>query len=150
MRESLYNRKFVLPEWKLIFEEVSNNVYEITLIDKANRKAGTKGSDLEAGIRKCAEFAFDIEKQISKNWNRFLFEAALIEMPKEDIIESRYDDDAFGSWFIELQKERIIGDGKENLLIKESRTETGWKNEVDFNLKKLSYEEFLSALSQKK
>ncbi|WP_299754358.1 hypothetical protein [uncultured Pontibacter sp.] len=150
MRENLNNRKIVLPGWKLLVEEVSNNVYEITLTDDANRKAGTTDSDLEAGIRKCAEYAFEIEKQIRKKWNKFLFEAALIELTKEDILESNYDDDTFGSWFIEFQKERIIRDGKENILIKQLKTTTGWEDEVNFNLRELSYDDFLSAVSQKK
>jgi hypothetical protein len=150
MSESLCNRKFVLPGWQLTLEEVSNNVYEITLTDEYFRQAGTKDSDLEGGIRKCAEYAFTIEKQVSKNWSKFLYDSVLIELPKEQIIASRYDEAAFGSWFIELQKERIIGDGKENLLIKQLKTTTGWEDEVNFHLKELSYEEFLSAVSQKK
>lgn len=150
MKENFKNQEFILPRWKLAFEEVSNNVYEITLTDEFSRQAGTKDSDLKEGIRKCAEYAFDIEKQISKNWNKFLFEAALIELPKEEILEYTFDDKTFGSWFIELQKERIIGDGRENVLIKESKTETGWQNELNFNLKELNYTQFLSAVSQKK
>lgn len=150
MRENFYNKKFVLPGWKLTFEEVSNNVYEINLTDQFYRKAETKDSDLEGGIRKCAEFAFDIEKEINKNWNKFILEAALIELPKEEILDYRFDDNTFDSWFIELHNERIIGDGSENSLIRQIKNENGWKDELNFNLKKLSYEEFLSAVSQKK
>lgn len=150
MREELASRKYILPGWRLFFEEVSNNVYEITLLDESARQAGIKGYDLEGGIRQCAEYAFDIEKQINKNWNEFTFEAALIELTGREILTKRFDNNTFGSWFIELANERIIGDGKESLLIKQKKVESEWQDEAIFNLKNLTYKQFLIAIQENK
>lgn len=142
--KQLYEREYLLAGWKLKLDEVSNNVYEIKLLDESLREASTKDHDLERGIRQCAEYAFDIEKQISKNWNKFLFDSAIIELDEINISNKRYDDEVFGSWLIELPNKRILADGKENLIIQQAKNRSEWKDLKSFELKNIEYSQFLS------
>lgn len=146
---SIASKKFILSGWRLTLEEVSNNVYEITLMDESFRQAGTKDHDLERGIRQCGEYAFDIERQVTKNWNKFLFESALIQLESEEITDKRYDAMGSGSWLIEINDKRIVADGNNNVLTKQSKVEADWVDNFSFEMKNLDYKQFLKTTLKK-
>jgi len=64
---------------------------------------------------------FDIEKQISKNWNKFLFDLCLQRLTDIDLTNKEYNDEAFGSWLIERHDKRIIYDGKDSWFITQTK-----------------------------
>ena len=65
------NNKIILEGWKSHIEEVSNGVYKFEFIDEYGRNVGCTDHDFERGIETCISYAFDIEKQINVNWNKF-------------------------------------------------------------------------------
>jgi hypothetical protein len=99
----------------LTFDEVSNNVYKVMLTDKLGRQAETTDTDLDKAIITVENYAFDIEKQISKNWNKFLYDTCIKKLGDKKIIEQQYHDEAFGSWYILLTDNRILLDGRDYL-----------------------------------
>jgi len=101
-----------LPGWTLTFDEVSNNVYKVNLTDNFGRQGGTTDSDLDAAIATCESYAFDIERQFSKNWTRFLYDTCILKLQNKGIIEKQYHAETFGSWYI-LLKDRILFDGRD-------------------------------------
>jgi hypothetical protein len=144
---TIKNRTDILPGWTLLFDEVSNNVYHVTLTDKFGRQASTTDSDLEKAITTCEEYAFDIEKQISKNWKKFLFDTCLLKTVDKTITKRRYDDDAFGSWYIEYTDKRIVLDGKSFILYNQSFTNGDWVDTDNIKLSVLTFDNFEKAIS---
>jgi hypothetical protein len=68
---------------------VSNNVYKVTLTDHFARQVETTDIDLEKAIMTVESYAFDIEKQISKGWNKFLYDTCIIKLGDKKIIEKK-------------------------------------------------------------
>lgn len=79
------NNGEILPSRTLTFDEVSNNVYKLTLTDNFGRQAETTDTNLENAITTVETYAFDIEKQASKNWNKFLYDTCIIKLGDKKI-----------------------------------------------------------------
>ena len=146
---TLRNGNQILPNWKLHFEEVSNNVYQVELTDAFGRQSSTTDDDLEKAITACEAYAFDIEKQISKNWGRFLFDYSLLKLNGRPISNQVYDDKVFGSWYIDRESRRLNYEGRDGvLLIEFSKPDNaGWYEAIAIKeLTFVKYKEFISYL----
>jgi len=141
------NDKQLLSGWKLALDEVSNNVFKVTLTDSAGRIAETTDSDLEEAFRKVGNFAFDIQKQLPGSWNKFLFESCTIKLADKIIIEKQYHAEVFGSWYILLTKNRIVLDGRDSVFSLQIYTDD-WVDIEIINLSDLTYTSFINAINQ--
>jgi len=137
------NGDYILPHWTLYYKEVSNNVYHVDLIDSFGREASTTDYDFERAIRTCEEYAFDIEKQISKSWGHFLYEYALIKFSDISVTEHKYHYEAFGSWYIVYNDKRLIYDGKDFLLITQGFKKENWIENKSMPIKEVTYSNFI-------
>jgi hypothetical protein len=111
------NNPELFAGWTLETSEVSNGVTFFEMTDLNCCKVSCTDEDYERGLNNCISFAFDIEKQITRNWNKFLFELFKYELRGFKLLENSYSDIDFGSWIISIKKKRIILDGKESELI---------------------------------
>ncbi len=128
-----------LPGWTIKIDEVSNGVFKVTLTDLYGRKAEIIDNATDETIEKAISYAFEIERQVSKNWNKFLYDLSLLNINHQQIINKQYSDQAFGSWFIELDDRKIILDGKEFELSLAKRNGQIWNTEVLINKNNLTY-----------
>ena len=93
----------------MTFDEVSNNVYKVTLTDSFGRQAETTDTDLENAVTTVEAFAFDIQKQISNGWNKFLYDTCIIKLGDKKIIEKQYHEKIF-----EMFKRLKFSNGRNN------------------------------------
>ena len=119
-----------LPGWSTKIDAISNGVFNVVLTDKFGRKAEITDNATNETIERAINDAFEIEKQISKNWNRFLYDLCLQKLPKDQITEVEYNDQAFGSWFVELGNKRIVLDGKDFTLFLQLKDDQNWKDQI--------------------
>jgi hypothetical protein len=139
----------ILPGWTLTFDEVSNNVYKVTLRDRFGRLSETTDRDLENAIMTVETFAFDMQKQISKGWNKFLYNTCIIKLGDKKIVEKQYHDEVFGSWYILLTDNRILLDGRDfNFCIQVYKNE--WVDTTSIKLSELTYADFVTAIGRTK
>lgn len=85
-----------LPGWTIEIDEISNGVFKVTLKDSLGHKAEMIDDHTDLTIEKAKSYAFDIERQISKKWNLFLYNFCLLGLEGEDISENYYHDKVFG------------------------------------------------------
>jgi len=119
-----------LPGWDTKINEISNGVFKVMLTDKFGRTAEVVDGATEETIDKAIEYAFDIQKQITKNWNKFLYDLFLLRIEKNEIIKQEYNEQAFGSWFIEFRNKRIVYDGRDYWLLIQTRNIEQWLPET--------------------
>lgn len=111
-----------LPGWITKIDEIRNGVFKVTLTNAYGNVSEVIDSANDETIQRAINGAFDIEKQVSKNWNYFLYEFYLSRISEEKIYKKEYNDSSFGSWLIENSEKRIIYDGKNSLLIFEIKS----------------------------
>lgn len=141
------NKKSI-PGWIINIDEISNSVFKVTLTDGYGRKSEVIDSATDETIEKAIGYAFDIEKQISQNWNLFLFNLSLQKLSDKDITNKEYNDKFFGSWFIERQDKRLVYDGKDSWLIFQTKTKGDW---IDIDIIKkdeLKYSNFVRQINK--
>ena len=114
-----------LPGWKININETSNEVFEVTLADAYGRKAEAHEIGLDKTIDIAKSYAFDIEIQVSQNWNKFLYDLFLQETENVKFSKQDYNEQAFGSWFFEYEDKRLVLDGKDFDLITQSKSTHG-------------------------
>lgn len=141
----MISKKQILPGWTLHVDEVSNNVYKVSLIDKFGREGGTTDTDLDKAISICESYAFDIERQISKNWTKFLYDTCVLKLKDKGIVENQYHDEAFGSWYI-LLKDRILFDGRNSVFCTQIYNINDWFDTERIEIKDLTYDKFIKAI----
>jgi len=140
------NNTQILPGWTLRFNEVSNNVYNVYLTDNFGRQGSTTDTDLDAAIATCESYAFDIEKQISKNWTKFLYDTFLMKFSDKGITENQYHNEAFGSWYI-LLKDRVLYDGRDFVFCQQVYEVNDWVDKQRINVNELTYDKFIKVIS---
>ncbi len=111
------NNDQILPNWILRFDEVSNNVYNIVLTDGSGRQAVTTDHDLYRGVGTCEGHAFDIEKQVSKDWSRFLFAYSMLKLQELVTFSNGDPKNAFGTWGIIVKDKTLTYEGRDDVLI---------------------------------
>ena len=126
----------VLGMWSLSFEEISNNVYKVELTDNFSRQVGVTDHDLDRGIETCLSHAFDIEKKLGNNFNKFIYDTFKYFLSDQKLFADNYSDKSFGSWVLEKEAIRMILDGKD--LVISLQTKTDLNNWIDTSIIKLS------------
>jgi len=140
------NRADTLPGWTLKFEKVSNNVYKVTLTDKNGRQAATTDTDLEKAVSICEGFAFDIERQVSKSWKKFLFDTCLLKSDDKKLTKQVYHAEAFGSWYVEYGDKRIVLDGIDFVIHSQHFFDDAWADINRISLSDLTFNDFEKVL----
>lgn len=143
------NKKSILG-WIMNIDEISNGVFKVTLTDSYGRKAEIIDNATDETIDKAIGQAFDIEKQISQNWNLFLYDLVIQELSENDVKKKEYNDEVFGSWFIEGQDKRLIYDGKDSLLIYQTRNKGNWTDVDTIRKDELGYSYFVRQINKLK
>jgi DNA mismatch repair ATPase MutS len=141
------NKKSI-PGWTINIDEISNGVFKVTLTDGYGRKAEIIDNATDETIEKGIGDAFDLEKQISQNWNLFLYDLAVQKLADVDIKDKDYNDKAFGSWFIERQDKRLVYDGKDSWLILQTKTNNDWTDIDTIKKDELKYSNFVRQLNR--
>jgi hypothetical protein len=137
----------LIPGWSINFDEISNGVFKISLNDQFGHKTEIIDTVNDETIEKLISYAFDIEKQISKNWNLFLYKMVLQTITGDLKYKTEFDETSFGSWIFETLDKRLIYDGKDNLLIFQSKIKDRW-SEVDIIKKEeLNYFIFIKQIN---
>jgi len=135
-----------IPGWTTNIEEISNGVFRVILTDEYGRKAEVIDNASDETIERAISDAFDIEKQISKNWNLFLFNLCIAAINNKNIVNKEYNDKAFGSWYIESEENRLIYDGKDNGLIFQTKIGGDWTDKIVITKDGLKYLNFVEQI----
>src|SRR5215213_2464089 len=88
----------ILPNWTLRIDEESNHVYNVVLIGDFGRQAATADHDFERAVKTCEGYAFDMERQVSKDWSRFLFDYAMLKLKAIVTFSNGDPKNPYGSW----------------------------------------------------
>jgi len=136
-----------IPGWTIYIDEISNGVFKVTLTDSFGRKAEVLDDASDSTIDKAKDYAFDIERQISKAWNKFLFDFCVINIGDTNILTKRYDENVFGSWFVEVLDKRFVYDGKEFVLTKQIMEKGVWVDKQEIKNADLTYSKFINLLN---
>ena len=135
------NNLEVFAGWTLEAKEVSNGVTFFEMTDSNVCQVSCKDDNIERGLNNCISFAFDVEKQISRNWNKFLYELFKYELNNLEFIEDKYSEIFFGSWIISLEKKRIILDGKDSeLILQKKNIFRNWSEVKSIKLNNVTFE----------
>lgn len=141
------NKKSI-PGWTINIDEISNGVFKVTLTDGYGRKAEIIDNATDETIERAICDAFDIEKQISQNWNLFLYNLAVQKLSDKEIKNKEYNDKAFGSWFIERQDKRLVYDGKDSWLIFQTKIKSDWTDINTIKKDELNYSNFVRQINR--
>lgn len=132
--------------WNTIIDEALNGGCKVILKDNFDRIAENTQYPVGDALFKAVEFAFEYQKQL-KGWNNFLYETTLLYFKNEDIKTSQYNDEAFGSWIIELKNNwRIAFDGKDPFLYIQHLINGKWEDKKWIN-SSLNYSSFLEIIT---
>ncbi len=63
----------IIPGWALHCDEISNNVFTVTLVDQHGRQASSTEVGFETALAKAEEYTYGIEMSVNNYPNRFLF-----------------------------------------------------------------------------
>jgi hypothetical protein len=141
------NKKSI-PGWTINIDEISNGVFKVTLTNAYGRKAEIVDNATDETIERAISDAFDIEKQISPNWNLFLFDLAVQKLADIEIKNKEYNDKVFGSWFVEIQEKRLVYDGKDSWLIFQTKTKGDWTDIDTIKKDELKYSNFVRQINR--
>ncbi len=141
------NKKSI-PGWTINIDEISNGIFKVTMTDDYGRKAEIIDNTTDETIERAISDAFDIEKQISKNWNLFLYDLAVQNLSDKDIKYKEYNNQAFGSWFIQRQDKRLVYDGKDSWLILQIKTNGDWTDIDTIKKDELKYSNFIRQINR--
>lgn len=128
-----------LPGWTTKIDEISNGVFKVTLIDKYGRKAEIIDDATDETIERTLSDAFDIEKQVSKNWNKFIYDFCFSRLADNSITSNSYNDKDFGSWLIEVSDKRLLFLGKESWLVSQTKSNNEWFDNFIIKDEELNY-----------
>ena len=136
-----------IPGWTICIDEISNGVFKVTLTDNFGRKAEIVDVAAETTIDKAKDYAFNIEKKISKKWNKFLFDFCVMNIGDTNILTKHYDDSDVGSWFVESADNRFVYDGKAFILTKQTIKNGAWSDSRAIKNDDITYSNFLELLN---
>jgi hypothetical protein len=140
------NGSQILPRWTLQYEEVSNNVFKVSIKDDFGRISSVTEMDFFVGLAKAEKHAYEIEMFINDYPNKFLFDYFLLKL--KDYITDKNESNAYGSWGIQTQKKRLMLDGRDDLLISQEYEDnsSAWVSHKMIRIKDLNFEEFKAFL----
>jgi len=129
-----------LPGWKMGLNVVSRYRIEVLIVDDYGRQAGATGTDDDLGIAiaTCEQYVLDIERQISKNFERFLYDLFVLKLNKKVFTNKEYNYTAIGSWFIEIADKQLIFDGNDGDLTFRHKEGDVWLNDISIKIAELT------------
>lgn len=136
-----------IPGWTIYIDEISNGVFKVTLTDSFGRKAEVFDDASDAIIDKARDYAFDVERKVSKEWNKFLFNFCVLNIGDTNILTKRYDENVFGSWFVESSDKRIVYDGRDFILTKQAIKNDIWTVIEEIKNEDITYSKFIGLLN---
>ncbi|WP_419803433.1 hypothetical protein [Mucilaginibacter sp.] len=139
-----------LPGWTTEIEEISSGVFKVTLIDSFGHNAELIGKATDDTIKKAYAHAFEIEKHVSKNWNKFLYDFCISELHDSNITAQDYNDKVFGSWLVEVGNNRLVYMGKDRWLVGQLRKDNEWFDKTILNKDELTFPIFLAVINSTK
>jgi hypothetical protein len=89
--------------------------------------------------------AFIIEKRLSQNWNRFLFEMCIANL-EGLVLKMKYEDRLSGSWLVEVAEKRILYEARDHWLISQLRKDEKWYDTCILRKEELTLGTYLSIL----
>nr|WP_321453086.1 hypothetical protein [uncultured Carboxylicivirga sp.] len=119
MNKTEFNK--ILPNWTLRVEEVSNNVFCFLATNQFGNQIELTDSDFAYGLDRSLQQAFDLEAEINTDTNKLYFDTFVNLLEGRIIRRKKYEPEIFGSWFIRVNKTRIVLDGHESELRLESK-----------------------------
>jgi uncharacterized protein YdiU (UPF0061 family) len=131
-----------IPGWTLKVDEFSPGVFRVTLTDKNGRKAEVIDNATDKTISLAKDYAFDIERQLKKTWNKFLYDFCLLNLEDCSITSTDYNSIDFGSWVVELNTKRLVYDGREFWLVHQIKENGGWTDNTLIKDEELKYSKF--------
>jgi len=137
----------VIPGWALHFDEISNNVFNVRLIDKHGRQASSTEAGFENALAKAEEYAYGLEMSINNYPNRFLFDYFLLKLGTA--VTYKGGSVAYGSWAIATEGKQLLLEGKDDLFVakKWSAENQEWTVESIIEVPKLTFMEFKKLVS---
>lgn len=136
-----------IPGWTIYIDEISNGVFKVTLRDSFGRKAEVVDDASDTTIDKAKDYAFDIERKVSKAWNKFLLDFCIMNIGATNILTKRHDENAFGSWFVELSDKRFVYDGRDFMLTKQIMNNGVWTDIEGIKSDNITYSKFINLLN---
>jgi hypothetical protein len=136
-----------IPGWTIYIDEISNGVFKVTLTDSFGRKAEVVDDASDTTINKAKGYAFDIERKVSKGWNKFLFDFCVMNIGDTNVLTKRYDEDVFGSWVVELADKRFVYDGRDFMLTKQILKNGAWTDSEEIKNGDITYSKYLNLLN---
>jgi hypothetical protein len=128
-----------LPGWTTKIDEISNGVFKVTLTDNYGRKAEVIDNATDETIDRTLSDAFDIEKQVSMNWNKFLYDFCFSRLTDNSITSNSYNDKDSSSWLIEVNDKRLLFLGKESWLVSQTKSDNKWFDNFIIKDEELNY-----------
>jgi hypothetical protein len=136
-----------IPGWTIYIDEISNGVFRVTLTDSSGRKAEVVDDASDAAINKAKGYAFIIERKVSKEWNEFLFDFCILNIGDTNVLTKRYDENVFGSWFVEPLDKRVVYDGRNFLLKRQTLKNNCWTDNEEIKSDDITYSNFVDLLN---
>ena len=124
----------VMPGWKMQSREVSNGHYEVLLTDDYGRQASTSGTDPDIIKATAQQYVLDIERQLKGTFSLFLYNLFKMRLADKGISKERYDNETFGSWYIEINSKRLIFDGRDFLFVFQYKQKDDWNDSLTIPL----------------
>lgn len=136
-----------IPGWTIKIEEIVYGIFKVTLTDAYGRKAEIIDQAIDETVERAKSAAFDIEKQISSNWNLFLYNLCLQKLSGVEIGRAEFEEKTFGSWVVEINNKRLIFDGKDSWLILQTKSNYDWMDTAIIKNNELNYFNFLNQIN---
>jgi hypothetical protein len=132
----------ILPGWKIFYEELSNNVFNMSLRDGFGRTASTTEAGFENALKKVEKYAYEIEMSINDHPNKFLFSYFLTKL-KGQII-SKGESTAYGTWGIVTKGKQLVLEGRDDVIQTKEYLESNssWECINSLAVRDLSFENF--------
>ena len=136
-----------LPGWTTKIDEVSNGVFIVTITDSFGRIVEVTNDTIEDAIRKVYQDVFEIEKQVSNNWNKFLYDLCLAQLSDTVITTKNYNNETFGSWLIEVNDNRLVYMGKDYWLVAQTKKDNKWFDKTILKREEMTYSLLLTVIN---
>jgi hypothetical protein len=135
------NLDSIIPNWTFYITETSFGVYLVTGRASYGSEVSYHDSDLNYALQKCENYAFDIEKQLSKNLSKFIYNYFLIKLNKLSILANNI---SYENWAIELKSARIIYNNRDTVISLQNYEEGNWLGLLSRNIASFEFQDIIN------
>lgn len=129
----------ILPGWIINVEEHSNDSFRSIVANREGVIHEFNYPSAEEAMSTAGEFVFAVERRSFLTWNKFLYDFFILNLGEDRILSRQYDDAVFGSWWVELPGVRLVYDGKDSILARQSLQAGQWMDEIVLNGPDINY-----------